>query len=145
MPLAGLCMPPIKWMWRCHGAPPVLFVHSVSNSSANPGWFVIHPVSLRTKPVPCRPRRSVAVMPHLHIGPRTTYTSSLEDMRSALFIFPARCTPRRFMKKVSPLLSLFLIHITRCVEVMQMQCFFHSFLSDLWQNLVPTYRLQVRK
>ena len=80
-------MPTIKWMWRCHGAPPVLFVHSVSNSSANPGWFVIHPVSLRTKPVPCRPRRSVAVMPHLHIGPRTTYTSSLEDIRSTLSSF----------------------------------------------------------
>ena len=60
-------MPPIKWMWRCHGAPPVLFVQSVSKSSANPGWFVIHPVSLRTKPVPCRPRRSAAIMPHWHI------------------------------------------------------------------------------
>ena len=87
LPLAGLCMQPIKWMWRCHGAPPVLFVHSVSDSSANPGWFVIHPVSLRTKPVPGRPRRSVAVMPHLHIGPRTTYTSPLEDMRSTLSSF----------------------------------------------------------
>jgi hypothetical protein len=71
-------------MWRCHGASPVLFVHSVSNNSANPGWFVIHPVSLRAKHVPCRPRWSVAVMPHLHMGPRSTCTSSLGDMRSTL-------------------------------------------------------------
>ena len=47
------------------------------------------------------------------------------------------------MKKIFPVLDRFLIHITRRVEVMQ--CFFRSFISDLWWNLVPTYRLQLRE
>ena len=124
-------MPPIKWMWRCHGAPPVLLVHSVSNSFDNPGWFVIHPVSLRTKPVPCRPRRSVAVMPHLHIGPRTTYTSALEDIRSTLSSFQLVAPRGASWRKYLPCWICF----SYTSHDVWRWCNASFILSDLWKQM----------
>ena len=107
-------------------------------------WVVCHPPGLFTHKA-CTLQASTVCSRHAPLAHRASHHVHVTPWGYAFypFIFPARCTPRRLMKKVSPLLDLLFIHITRRVEVMQ--CFFQSFLSNLWWDLVPTYRLQLWK
>ena len=106
--------------------------------------MIRHPSSLLAH-IACSLQASTVCSRHTPFAHGSSHYSNTIPLGYALhsLIFPTCCTPRRFVEKVASLVDLFLVHITRCVKMVK--CFFHSLLSNLWWNLVPTDRLQFGK